>query len=282
MILALALLTSQVPPEMAFIPGGAFEMGSEELRDEGPVHRVEVAPFWMDRREVTTAQFAKFVQATGYVTDAERVPDQRLYPGAKPGGLVFQGQEWKYVKGASWRAPSGGSASPPDHPVTQVSWKDAATYAKWAGKRLPTEAEWEFAARAGLRETYIWGDAPYADAGNPANIWQGHFPTQNTKGDGFLLTSPVGSYPANRFGLYDMAGNVWEWCQDWYHSDGYGEHAEAGLDRDEPGVPKRVVRGGSFLCAENYCRGYRPTARMKTSPDTALFHTGFRCVKDFR
>jgi formylglycine-generating enzyme required for sulfatase activity len=235
------------PDGMVWIEGGTFGMGSADgAPDERPVHRESVGGFWLDRTEVTNAEFARFVAATGYVTVAERLGTS----------LVFVPRErgwWQPTTGASWRHPLGpGSIAPGKHPVVHVAWEDADAYARWAGKRLPTEAEWEFAARGS----------------RPGNIWQGRFPIENTCDDGFAGTAPVGSFPANERGLADMAGNVWEWCADAYRR------------YDEPsGGPNRAMRGGSFVCSEGFCTGYRPTARMKSSPDSSFSHTGFRCAK---
>lgn len=280
---------------MAYIPGGSFQMGSEEGQlDERPVRTMQVKPFFMDIHEVTNRDFQTFVQATGYVTVAERKPDPKDFPGAdpkllQPGALVFRNQEWAYVPGASWRRPQGPDSSIKsrlDHPVVQVAWEDAEAYARWAGKRLPTEAEWEFAARGGVENPYPWGKSAPTDDDPPANIWQGDFPERNLAMDKYPLTSPVGSFAPNPFGLYDMAGNVWEWCSDWYRADAYsdsnsltGQGPRDSFDPDEPGVDKRVMRGGSFLCADCTCQGYRSSARMKSSPDTGLMHTGFRLVR---
>ena len=293
---------------MMWIPSGTFRMGSEEgLPDEGPVHEVTLNGFWMDKTEVTNEEFAKFVKETGYVTVAERAPDPKDFPDAPPealvpGSVVFTPpagrisldnhfQWWSYVPGANWKHPEGPGSSiagREKHPVVHVAWEDAAAYAKWAGKRLPTEAEWEYAARGGLDgKPYVWGEEKLPEGKFLGNIWQGEFPVQNSAVDGFSGLAPVASFPPNGYGLYDMAGNVWEWCADWYRPESYEQLAklnpkgpESSFDPQEPGMPKRVMRGGSFLCSDVYCTGYRPSARMKSSPDTGLSHTGFRCVKD--
>jgi formylglycine-generating enzyme len=306
--------------EMALIPGGEFEMGGVgtlSRRDEFPVHKVRVKSFLMDRTEVTNGQFKAFVDATGYVTTAERKPDwlelkKQLPPNWKPpqkelrpGSLVFTAtrgpvslrdysQWWKWVEGADWRHPEGPSSSiigKEEHPVVQVSWDDAAAYCKWAGKRLPTEAEWEYAARGGMKgKEYSWGNKAPEDKKPRANLWQGGFPFDNKGTDKYFTTAPVKSFSPNGYGLFDMIGNVWEWCSDWYRSDYYSKLVDRitenpqgpsdSFDPDEPGIDKRVKRGGSFLCCESYCSSYRPSARMKSSPDSAQNHLGFRCVKD--
>ncbi len=293
---------------MVWIPGGSFEMGSNDaFADERPVHEVTLRGFWMDATEVTNADFAEFVDATGYVTVAERIPDAATLPGATPedlvpGSVVYRGarpnenvesvyQLWEFLPGASWRHPDGPGSTIEgrmDHPVVHVSWDDAVAYASWAGKRLPTEAEWESAARGTLCcSLYPWGDELEPVGGPRQNAWQGSFPQKNLLADGFATTAPVASFPPNGLGLHDMAGNVWEWCSDWYRPDYYSispavdpRGPDDSYDPQEPGVPKRVLRGGSFLCNENYCVGYRVSARMKTAPDTGLNHTGFRCVRD--
>lgn len=302
----------EAPQGMVWVPGGQFWMGAYEkdkdvFFDAVPRHLVYIDGFWMDRTEVTNAQFDKFVRDTGYKTIAEREIDPRDFPGADPknlvpGSAVFTPpdgevpldnflQWWKYVPGASWRHPEGPESDITkrmDHPVVQVCWLDAAAYAKWAGKRLPTEAEWEFAARGGLdRQRYVWGEESQPGGRCQANIWQGHFPDRNTADDGYLRSAPVASFPANGFGLYDMSGNVWEWCADWYQPDYYRESPkrnpqgpESSYDPEEPDTPKRVQRGGSFLCCDQYCVRYRPGARHKGGVDSGASHTGFRCVKD--
>ncbi|HWG45062.1 MAG TPA: formylglycine-generating enzyme family protein [Gemmataceae bacterium] len=309
------------PPGMVRIPGGAFSMGTDsELGwpDEKPAHRVRVDAFWMDETEITNAQFRQFVEATGYVTTAEKPPDaeeilRQLPPGTPspteeklvPASLVFTPTDgpvplkdfslwWKWTPAADWRHPEGPGSNldgKDDHPVVHVSWFDAAAFAKWAGKRLPTEAEWEFAARGGLEgKSYVWGDEKPSDTAIFANIWQGEFPHKNTAADGYERTAPVKSYRANGYGLYDMAGNVWEWCADWYQRDLYRRRASQAMtvnptgpprsaDPARPFTPQRVQRGGSFLCHDNYCSRYRPSARHGCSPDTGMSHVGFRCVK---
>lgn len=290
---------------MVWIPSGSFYMGTTNGNpDEMPQHLVTLQGFWMDKYEVTNEQFEKFTKATGYITVAERKPDPKDFPGADPealvpGSVVFAPPPgevpldnhlvwWQYRPGADWRHPNGPESNivgKEKYPVVHVCWEDAMAYCKWAGKRLPTEAEWEYAARGGLdRQPYTWGD----EAGGmerKANIWQGKFPNQNTKADGYAELAPVGSFTPNGYGLYDMAGNVWEWCSDWYRPDYYAnsppfnpQGPPESFDPAEPGITKKVIRGGSYLCSDVYCSGYRPSARMKSSPDTGLSHTGFRCV----
>lgn len=314
---------SQKPPEgMVWIPDGEFLMGSEvntPQANEKPVHRVRLTGFYMDVHEVTNAQFQEFVKATGYVTTAEKAPDweelkKQLPPGTpKPsddklvaGSLVFTQptkpvpmhdytQWWTWTPGACWKHPEGPGSNldgKDNHPVVHVSWDDANAYAKWAGKRLPTEAEWEYASRGGMTgKRFTWGDEPVNDTSDfKANIWQGTFPNNNSKADGWERTAPVKSFAPNGYGLYDMAGNVWEWCSDWYRADAYRQAGSGTLenppgprdswDPQEPTVPKRIVRGGSFLCHVTYCESYRNSARRGTSPDTGMSHTGFRCVKN--
>jgi len=292
---------------MVYIEGGKFRMGSENFPDAMPIHEVEVGPFWMDEHEVTNAQFAAFVRATGYLTVAERPLDPRDFPGVAPamlvpGSAVFsppknvRGMEnylqwWAYVPGASWRHPEGPESSiagRENHPVTQLAYQDAEAYAKWAGKRLPTEAEWEYAAKAGKHtdETYYWGTEKKENGRWLANIFQGDFPVRNTKEDGFETTAPVKSFPPNAYGLYDMEGNVWEWCSDFYRPDYYAKSpadnpkgpADA-YDPQEPGAVKRVQRGGSFLCNDQYCERYKAGSRGKGEVDSPTNNVGFRCVK---
>jgi formylglycine-generating enzyme required for sulfatase activity len=297
---------------MVWIPGGEFAMGSEQFPDARPVHRVAVDGFWMDVTEVTNTEFDAFVRATSYVTVAERTPQAADYPGAPPenlvaGSVVFSPppkevplddhyQWWRYQKGADWRHPEGPGSSIADrmdHPVVHVAYEDVLAYAKWAKKRLPTEAEWEFAARGGLDgKAYVWGDEFRPNGKFMANTFQGHFPDKNTGEDGFVGTSPVKAFPPNGYGLYGMAGNVWEWVTDWYRPDYYAKLAESGgvtrnpkgpddsFDPLEPRAVKRVQKGGSFLCTDQYCSRYMPGGRGKGEPDTGTSHTGFRCVRD--
>ena len=306
---------------MVFIKGGTFMMGGDNAQasaDEYPKHKVQLNSFWMDATEVTNAEFAKFVKATHYITTAEKKPDweemkKTLPPGTpRPpdsllvaASLVFHqtsgpvdlndySQWWSWVKGADWKHPAGPGSNiegKENYPVVQVSWYDAMAYCKWSGKRLPTEAEWEFAARGGLENNiYPWGNEPINEGKPKANSWGGKFPYYNDDKDGFVKLAPIKSFMPNRYGLYDMAGNVWEWCSDWYDAAYYKSFANAvainpkgpGKSNDpmEPYTAKRSLRGGSFLCNDSYCSGYRVARRMKSSPDTGLEHTGFRCVKD--
>ena len=318
---------------MVIIKGNAFQMGgnlqsaqadlpgTNPRPDEFPLHTVVVNDFWMDETEVTNGQFSAFINATGYKTTAElaieledimaQLPKGSTPPPTEmlvPGSVVFRYPEtdninrlsvndwWEFTKGASWQHPQGPDSDisgKENHPAVHISWYDAKAYAKWAGKRLPTEAEWEYAARAGLTEkTYTWGDTLLnGETDYLANYWQGEFPLRNKNLDGHERTSPVKTFLPNAYGLYDMAGNVWEWCEDWYHSDYYSclkennvmdnpQGPAGSYDPYMPSTPQKIVRGGSFLCNDSYCAGYRVGARMKSSPDTGLEHTGFRCVRD--
>jgi formylglycine-generating enzyme len=301
--------------DMVWIPGGTFAMGDDRFYpEERPVRRVSVDGFWMDPHPVTAADFRRFVRETGYVTVAERPLEPDEYPDADPdllvpGSLVFRktdgpvdlrnvAQWWEYMPGASWRRPHGPGSTingRDRHPVVHVAFEDAEAYAAWKGKDLPTEAEWEFAARGGLDSaTFAWGDDHFPDGRPAANTWQGEFPWQNLKLDGYEGTSPVCTFPANGYGLYDVCGNVWEWTSD-YFTTSLGGGAprpccvpqnprvtapDASVGLGEPGgqIPRRVIKGGSHLCAPNYCLRYRPAARQAESIDTSTGHIGFRCV----
>ena len=312
------------PPGMKWIPPGEFAMGTDDPRsmaNERPAHRVRVDGFWMDEHDVTNAEFRRFVEATSYVATAEKAPDweemKKQFPlgtprpadlKTAPGSLVFTptphavplddlSQWWRWVAGADWRhpdGPDGSIAGKDDYPVVQVSWDDAAAYAKWAGKRLPTEAEWERAARGGLDgKRFAWGDEFRPGGKYMANAYQGEFPVKDAGEDGFVGPSPVGSFPPNGYGLYDMAGNVWQWCADLYRADAPEQCAAKGCCENPPGprdcwdptdpsgyaaATRRVIKGGSFLCNPDYCESYRPSARRGTPPDTGTSHIGFRCV----
>jgi len=299
---------------MTWIPGGQFWMGTadDHMADARPWHRVYVDGYWMDTTEVANEQFARFVKTTGYVTVAERKPRREDYPQALPdklvaGSVVFSPPNhpveldnhfrwWSYVPGANWRHPEGPGSEIKhrmNHPVVHIAYEDALAYCKWTGKRLPTEAEFEFASRGGLdRKRYAWGDEFMPGGKHMANTFQGHFPDSNTGEDGYLGTAPVGSFPANGYGLFDMAGNVWEWTSDWYRADYYTTLAATGevainpkgpadsFDPSEPGVRKRVQRGGSFLCTDQYCGRYIAGGRGKGELETGTNHLGFRCVRD--
>jgi len=302
----------QAPAGMAWIGSSEFWMGSSEpmFRDAQPWHRVYVDGFFIDKTTVTNREFARFVKATGYVTIAEIKPRPEDYPGAPPeklvaGSVVFTPpdhavalndhfQWWSYVKGANWRHPQGPGSSiagKEKHPAVHVAYRDAEAYCAWQGKRLPTEAEFEYAERGGLdRKKYAWGDEFMPGGKHMANTFQGHFPDHNTAEDGYTTTSPVGTFPANGYGLYDMSGNVWQWTSDWYRPDYYQTLAATGevarnpqgpadsIDPSEPGVAKKVQRGGSFLCTDQYCSRYMVGGRGKGEPDTGTNHLGFRCV----
>ena len=301
--------------DVVWVPGGTFRMGSDKhYPEEAPSHRVIVSGFWIDRTSVTNREFRKFVNATGYVTFAETRPDAKDYPGALPhmlkaGSLVFTpprqkvdlrdwSQWWSFKFGANWRRPYGPRSSISgldDHPVVHIAYRDAEAYAKWAGKDLPTEAEWEFAARGGLDGVeFAWGNE-FTPGGKPmANTWQGAFPHENLNSDGHARTSPVAAFPPNGYGLYDMIGNVWEWTADWWSTKHEADAAKpcclpenprGGREQDsyDPCLPKikiprKVLKGGSHLCAPNYCRRYRPAARHAEAVDTSTSHVGFRCV----
>jgi sulfatase modifying factor 1 len=313
---------SPVPQGMVWIPGGEFSMGAQgaaDMNDVGmnatldsrPIHRVYVDGFFMDKTDVTNAEFARFVKATGYITVAERKPRAENYPGAAPedlvaGSVVFSPpdhpvplnnhlQWWSYVRGANWRHPLGPDTNivgKDNYPVLHIAYDDAEAYAKWAGKRLPTEAEWEFAARGGLAgKPYVWGDDFRMGGKWMANTHQGHFPDKDSGADGYTGIAPVAKFPPNGYGLYDMAGNVWQWTSDWYRPDYYKQLADRGgvarnpqgpqsaYDPQEPGHAKKTQRGGSFLCTDQYCSRYMVGTRGKGDTDTGTNHLGFRCVE---
>lgn len=307
---------------MVWIKGGSFMMGGDNQQaeaDEYPKHQVKVDGFWMDVNEVTNKQFAQFVKATGYITTAEKKPDwnelkKQLPPGTPPppdslmvaASLTFKpakskislndySQWWEWKKGADWKHPHGPGSNingKDSYPVVQISWYDAQAYCKWAGKRLPYEAEWEWAARGGLDNAiYPWGNQPVTEGKTKTNIWEGDFPYNNTTRDMYYYSAPVRSFQPNGYGLYDMAGNVWEWCEDLYHNQYYAYLKDNNIsnnphgpnksyDPDEPNAAKRVIRGGSFLCNDSYCSGFRVARRMKSTEDSGLEHLGFRCVAD--
>ena len=313
----------KVPDGMVLIPGGEFSMGAvnpvglsdgghEDMDDARPIHRVRVSPFLMDATEVTNAQFATFVKSSGYVTIAETAPTREEFPDVPEenlvaGSVVFTPppgqvplndhlQWWSYIHGVNWRHPEGSNSDlkgKDNLPVVHIAWPDAVAYAKWAGKRLPTEAEWEFAARGGTSgNLYAWGNQMQPDGKHMGNTFQGQFPHQDVASDGFRGIAPVGRFKPNRYGLYDMSGNVWEWCADWYRPDHYPNLAAKGgvttnpggptdsFDPQEPGVSKRVQRGGSFLCTDQYCTRYMVGTRGKGEVNSGANHIGFRCVKD--
>jgi sulfatase modifying factor 1 len=302
--------------DMVWIPGGTFRMGSDRhYPEERPAHAVRVDGFWIDRSPVTNREFRRFAKATGYVTFAEIAPDPKDYPGALPhmlraGSLLFRPpgrpvdlrdfmQWWTFAFGANWRHPSGPGSSlegMDDHPVVHVCYRDVEAYAAWMGKNVPTEAEWEFAARGGRDGAdFAWGDEFTPEGRHMANTWQGEFPNENLRSDGYARTSPVTAFPANGYGLYDMIGNVWEWTSDWYgpkHEDvaahpccaphnPRGGREDASYDACQPNVriARKVLKGGSHLCAPNYCQRYRPAARHAQPVDTSTSHVGFRLVR---
>ncbi|MGB3511293.1 MAG: formylglycine-generating enzyme family protein [Microcoleaceae cyanobacterium] len=297
--------TTLCPQEMVWIKGGTFQIGSDNhYLEERSAENVTVSSFCIDIHEVTNAQFAKFVQETDYVTLAERPLSAKTFPHLskaqrQPGSIVFiqphknqtirELQWWQWVQGANWHHPTGPDSNisgKENHPVVHIAFEDAQAYAEWAGKSLPTEAQWEFAAKGGLQEAiYTWGNQYSPEK---ANTWQGLFPKQNTEQDGYWGTAPVASYPPNNYGLYDMAGNVWEWTLDWYkigHNDKADrvnpvvQNQEESYDPREPGIPKHTIKGGSFLCASNYCSRYRPAAREAQASDTGTSHIGFRLLR---
>jgi formylglycine-generating enzyme len=305
--------TYDILADMTWIDAGSYVMGSDRhYPEERPAHRVAVDGFWIDRHEVTNEQFAEFIAETGHVTLAEQYPNAEDYPGAKPemlvpASIVFERPPhftnlrnpynwWRYVPGANWRHPRGPLTSIRklgNHPVVHIAYEDAAAYARWAGKDLPTEAEWEFAARGGLDGSeFAWGEEFTPDGRIMANVWQGTFPYDNKALDGYEWTSPVESFPANGYGLYDMIGNVWEWTCDWYEEHAKhignccdsmnprGAELDTSYDPQLPDIriPRKVIKGGSYLCAPNYCRRYRPAARMSQPIDSSTCHLGFRCV----
>jgi sulfatase modifying factor 1 len=311
-------VTTQPAPvpdeEMIWVEGGEFLMGSDDhYPEEAPAHQAAVDGFWIDRCAVTNSQFRRFVAATGYVTVAEKAPDPEQYPNGLPDRMIAASTVfvrprrpvdlgnpynwWQWVPGANWRHPRGPQSSLKgldDHPVVHVAWEDVEAYATWIGKEIPTEAEWEYAARGGLQSVeFAWGDELTPGGRFMANYWQGEFPLKNQRLDGYEYTAPVRVFPSNGYGLYQMIGNVWEWTVDWYQAHGEithacctvtnpvgGEEARSHDPRtgDAVPIPRKVMKGGSHLCAENYCRRYRPAARMAQPVDTSTSHLGFRCV----
>lgn len=307
---------------MIFVEGGEFEMGGDNddaMQDEFPKHKVVINSFWMDETEVTNDQFMKFVESTGYVTTAEKAIDwneiKKILPPntpkphdslLSPASLIFYQtnaedmndytQWWRLEKNANWKQPFGKDSDikgKGNHPVIHISWEDAIAYCKWSGKRLPTEAEFEYASRGGLKNNiYSWGNEPIYEGNVKANTWEGKFPSSNNMKDNYYYTSPVKSFKPNGYGFYDLGGNVWEWCSDWYHSNYYEmigstvtsnpRGPETSYDPNEPYSPKKVMRGGSFLCNDSYCSGFRNSMRMKSTPDSSSLHAGFRTVVDVK
>lgn len=282
----------RVGDTMVSLPGGTFLMGTDEIGfpedGEGPVRRVGIRPLAMDRLAVSNARFSEFVDATGYLSQAERFGSSFVFAGLLPDGFpemrsVAGAEWWREVHGADWRHPAGPGSTideSMDHPVVHVSWNDAVAFTRWAGLRLPTEAEWEYSARGGLtQKRFAWGDDLAPGGMNMCNIWQGTFPTVNTLEDGYFGTAPVDAFPPNAFGLHNMAGNVWEWCADWFSATTYRDGV-----REDPTGPAmgiaRVIRGGSYLCHESYCNRYRVAARSSNTPDSSTGNLGFRCARD--
>ena len=302
-------LLAREPEKMVYLPSGTFWMGSDEgLANERPAHQVTIDSFWIDIYPVTNQQYLEFTRNTGYITYSEKDPDPKDFPGVPKdklvaGSAVFQSPKhkvdmsnnlnwWVYVPGANWKHPEGPNSQlegREKYPVVHVTFQDAQAYCQWIDKELPTEAQFEYAARGGFdKKKYTWGDQPKHFTEPMANLWQGKFPYKNVNTDKFLSTSPVGSFHPNGYGLYDIAGNVWEWTKDWFHPTYYknspkknptGVKKEQSFDPTEPGLAKKVTKGGSYLCSENYCTGYRPSARMATDPLSSSHHLGFRCVK---
>jgi sulfatase modifying factor 1 len=278
---------------MVRLEGGEFLMGTDDPAGfpndgEGPVRAVTLRPFWIDTVAVSNARFVEFVNATGYVTEAERYGWSFVFGGLLPDDFpptrgAAQAPWWRQILGADWRHPEGPHSSIEDrmdHPAVHVSWNDATAYCVWAGRRMPTEAEWEYAARGGLVQgRYAWGDELTPDGEWHCNIWQGNFPSRNTLEDGYLGTAPVDEFEPNGYGLYNVLGNVWEWCSDWFHSS-FQDHGPHHNPTGPPFGQAKVIRGGSYLCHDSYCNRYRVAARSSNSPDSSTGNTGFRCARD--